>query len=187
MPSHKLIALSGPKNSGKSTLAKSLVAKHPQFVRQRFAEPIKLMLGAFLKFQGATEEKIYEMLDGTFKETPTNYFSGQTSRLAMQTLGTEWRDLVDKNLWTNAWIKAAEKEWINNKSIIVDDLRFIHEAQYIWNLEGIVIQIDRDKCQPGDHPSEKEYLNIQADRNIYNPEDYPEKMLINLEIILGLT
>lgn len=183
---HKLIALSGPKGSGKSTLAQSLVAKHPQFIRQRFAEPIKLMLGKFLEFQGVDETTIYRMLDGDLKEEPSRFFVGNTARLAMQTLGTEWRDMLDKNLWTNAWQQAAVSQLSIGKSIIVDDLRFQHEAQTIWSLEGIVIQIDRDKCHPGDHPSERDYLNIFPDRHIYNQEGSPEKMLVNLEIILGL-
>lgn len=186
MTQHKLIALSGPKGSGKSTLAKSLTSKHPQFIRQRFAEPIKLMLAEFLRFQGVDQTTINRMLDGDLKEAPSRFFDNQTPRLAMQTLGTEWREMISRNLWTNAWKQAAVSQLSIGKSIIVDDLRFQHEARTIWNLEGIVIQIDRDKCQPGPHPSEREYRNIFPDHHIYNPEDSPEKMLVNLEIILGL-
>ena len=187
MPSKPLIlALTGPKSSGKSTLAKALVAKYPDlFIRQRFAEGLKLMLAAFFRFQGATESQIEAMLDGDLKEEPTFYLDGNTPRLAMQTLGTEWRDMISRDLWAKAWLTSATIALVQGRSIIVDDCRFNHEALAIWNLEGLIIRINREGCLPGPHPSESEYLQIKPDLIIQNLQDNPNSMLIQLEQFLG--
>lgn len=177
----QVIALIGPKSSGKSTLAKAFVEKHPDFIRQRFAEPIKLMLASFLKFQGATESQIEAMLDGDKKESLTIYLDSQTPRLAMQTLGTEWRNLISKTLWSSAWLNKAISLANSGKSIIVDDMRFLHEGDVVRSLGGIVIKIDRRNFLPGSHPSESEYLKIKHDLIVFNTEDRPERMLLQLE------
>src|SRR5579863_2388444 len=136
-----LIGLVGPMGSGKTTLARLLVEKH-NFTRTRIAEPIKLMLGQLLAIQGVSDSEIFEMLDGARKEIPSPYFDDATPRHAMQTLGTEWRNLISQDLWINIWDRIVHKQLVENRNIVVDDIRFLHEAARIRSLKGFVIGIE---------------------------------------------
>lgn len=169
-----IIALCGPATCGKSTLAELLI-EHHGYIRLSFAAPIKEMLRAVLRCQGAPPYTINQMLFGSLKEEPSVYLSNQTPRRAMQTLGTEWRDLMDKNFWTNIWLRSTEFV----SKIIVDDMRFLHESDAIRNVDGKIILIERPGVGPGTHPSEQDYLQIEPDFKIINDQE-PMNMLLQL-------
>jgi len=174
MSEKQILALIGPAGSGKSTLA-DLLVEHRGFIRLSFAAPIKQMLKVILDSQGATRSEVHRMLYGNLKEVPTLFLSGRSPRHAMQTLGTEWRDLMNRDLWTNIWTRSAQ--FI--PKIIVDDMRFTHEAAVVRDLGGKIVQIDRPGFGPGEHLSEKDYLNIKPDFTINNDVN-PETLLVRL-------
>ncbi len=167
----KIIALCGPVGCGKSTLADSLIDHH-KFIRLSFAAPIKQMIKVLLNCQGASRDEVRRMLWGDLKEHPTRYLSGQSPRHAMQTLGTEWRDLMHTELWTNIWRGATK--FVDR--IVVDDMRFTHEAKAVRELGGKIIRIDRPGFGPGFHFSEIDYMNIIPDFRINND--------VNIETLL---
>jgi energy-coupling factor transporter ATP-binding protein EcfA2 len=175
-----ILGIAGPKGSGKSTLANLLV--NVGWKRTGFAQPIKSMMRTLLLYQGADNHSVDQMLNGDLKETRTEFLCGQTPRWAMQTLGTEWRNLVDKELWTEAW-KRNIRSYPSGTKILVDDLRFLHEARAVRNFNGKVILITRPGTGPGTHASEKEYLEISYDGAIVN-DSTPEQMLTNLGSIM---
>ena len=77
---------------------------------------------------------IREQLWGDEKETPLDFLGGKTPRQAMQTLGTEWgRNLIYDGIWLHAWERAFNK---CSTPVVVDDLRFINEAEMIKRLGG---------------------------------------------------
>lgn len=168
-----LIALLGPIGSGKTTLAWEMV-KHQGYQRTRFAEGLKRMMSAFLEMQGLGHSKIIRMLDGDFKNIETEFLSGRTPRHAMQMLGTEYRDLINKEMWVNAWEKQADLMLRAGQKVVVDDMRFVHEAKRVRQMGGMIIRIDRPGIDPGEHQSEKEYLEVIPDHIILNngtPDD----------------
>lgn len=117
-----IIAFTGRIGSGKTTAAKYLVEKH-NYRRVRFAGPLKDMAYAF----GLS----WEQIDGAEKELPCDLLGGKTPRQFMQLLGTEFgRNLIDNDIWINAWINAAKKV-PNDVGIVVDDCRFPNEAEAI--------------------------------------------------------
>lgn len=177
MPEKQIIALYGPAGSGKSTLA-DLLIEHHGYIRLSFAVPFKEMLRALLRCQGVPPSVISQMLFGSLKEEPSPYLSNQTPRRAMQTLGTEWRDLMDKNFWTNIWLRSQE----HVAKIVVDDMRFIHEGETVRNVNGIIIRIERPGVGPGTHRSEQEYLQIDPDFRIINDQE-PVNMLLQLRAL----
>jgi hypothetical protein len=171
----KLIALTGYKRSGKSTVADYLVEKY-YFRRLRFANKLKEML----KVLGLNEQYI-----DSRKEIELDELCGKTTRYAMQTLGTEWgRKLIGDDIW----VKQLQKEMnicINNdiRKFVIDDLRFENEEKFINSLrcnyyyslpfnlnffKVIIIKIERNGCIETDHESETYIKSIIQDWTIYN-------------------
>ena len=176
--SPRIIALCGPQGSGKTTLARLLV--NQGYEPSRFAGALKTMIHTLLMYQGVLLEEAVQMTDGDLKETPTPFLDYKTPRHAMQTLGTEWRNLISKDLWVNIWERSLNRD----SKIVVDDMRFLHEADRVHQLGGVVIKIHRPNNLNSDtHSSEQEYRKIFPDFIITNSST-PNKMLIDLNLFL---
>jgi hypothetical protein len=174
----EVIAITGYKGSGKSTLRKHF--EHQGYWYQAFATPLKNMLISFVCSQGCSPGKAYNMFSGDLKEKPSEYFGGRTPRYAMQTIGTEWRDMMSRNLFTDAWKRKALNHGRLEK-IVVDDLRFLHEMEMLKNtpeFDTTIVLIHREGLIPSDnHVSEQEYLKICPDVVLYNKEGNPNYMI----------
>lgn len=176
-----VLGICGGAGSGKTTLAKLLSPLGWQ--RTRFSAGLKGMLAAFLLQQGVDNRTVWQMLDGDLKETPTLFFNHRTPRHAMQTLGTEWRNLIHRDLWVDAWRRHVETTPAHAK-ILVDDLRFQHEAQAIRAMGGKIVRVlrpstIREITVAGAHISEVEALTLAVDAEILNDAG-PEHMLDQL-------
>ena len=179
-----IIALTGPKGVGKSTLAKLLSVEYGYY-RSSFAVPIKAMLRSLLEYQGADEDTINQMLYGNLKEVNSIYLGDRSFRHAAQALGTEWRDLIHLELWTKIWANRIAS--VENKKIVVDDMRFLHEAKAVDtypNATTFKILIERAEYSPGAHLSEREYLHIIPDYVISNDMD-KYNMLERVRYLVG--
>jgi hypothetical protein len=184
--SQPIIALVGPKGCGKTLLANLLVDGR-KYVNVPFAAPLKLMMKALLEYQGVNPHVIKAMLYGHAKESPSTYLAGQSARRAMQTLGTEWRDTIHRDLWTQIWrgkvatLKCAP-------GIVVDDLRFKHEANAIHAMGGKIFLINRpDQRHIFDpHTSEHEWKDILPDGVLSNREGKSFDMLDQLAKDYGI-
>ena len=170
----KILALVGLAGSGKTTLATALESDY-FWTRTRFAEPIKKMMHTLLTYQGLDSKIASRMVDGDLKETPTIYLNNRTPRHAMQTLGSEWRDLIDRNLWIDIWKRSLVGLPLNSK-ITVDDCRFLHEATAVRSMGGKILRITRPNILPGSHISETEMNSIVPDFEIAN-NGTPERFL----------
>ncbi|KRW94255.1 hypothetical protein [Paracoccus sp. MKU1] len=115
-----ILALIGPKQVGKTTVASHLQTEYG-FHRVRFADPLKDMAECL----GLTREH----LDGCRKEEPMEALCGKTPRHVMQTLGTEWRNMIGKNLWANILVSRLAVLPEERRFVVVDDMRFPHELQ----------------------------------------------------------
>jgi hypothetical protein len=124
-----VIALIGPAGAGKTTVATELQTSY-RMTRFRFADTLKNMI----ELLGCTREHI----DGSLKEKPLSLLCGATTRHAMQTLGTEWRDMLGpqgKYLWAIQTTEAIRKEADSAAGeteplpVVVDDARFPHEIE----------------------------------------------------------
>lgn len=152
----KLIGLTGYKGSGKTTVARYLEDRHG-YTRLPFAAVIKDMLRAM----GLSEEQV----NGDLKETPSELLCGKTPRFAMQTLGTEWgRDTIGKDLWLNMWSARAAPV----HKVVVDDIRFLSEAQRVIGDGGIVVRVNRPDTVGDGHSSETELDRIFPHYEVYN-------------------
>ena len=154
----KLIALTGAAGSGKSTVAKHLSNKRIPFVRTKFSGTLKKML---MQIPNVT----VDMIEGELKEEPQELFGGKTPREVMQTLGTEWgRDSVYSKIWLDSWERS-----INDLTyIVVEDLRYLNEAELVKNRGGEIWRIKRPDYQCNGHISETEMKGIEPDLTISN-------------------
>ena len=127
-----IIGFTGKLQSGKSTCAKFLLQDYG-FHRTRFADKMKGML----KKLGLTDAQV----DGNEKDKPCALLGGKTPRYALQTLGTEWgRTLMDSEIWVRATMWGIDRM---PNLIVIDDVRFINEANAIKELGGIVVKVLR--------------------------------------------
>ncbi|MCA3186933.1 MAG: deoxynucleotide monophosphate kinase [Cupriavidus sp.] len=166
----KLIGLYSPSaGSGKSTLAHALTG-HGYMV-ERFAAPLKEMLGALLRHMGVSEFTIDAMINGAEKETPSPYLAGVSPRHALRTLGTEWgRGHISESLWRDAAMARAEMHRAEGRKVVFDDMRFPNEAAAIRERGGLLIKIARPGLEPqrGQHASEGGLDDWQFDAVIEN-------------------
>jgi len=163
IPRPLVIGILGVAGSGKTLVSKHLSDRYG-YRRTRFADPIKQMLRAI----GLTEEEV----DGDSKSRPIPRFGGATPRHMMQTLGTDWgRKMVSAEMWVEVWRREAEASTV---PIVVDDVRFLNEAQAVRSLCGVLWRVHRPGLASSDaHVSEKQNRMISEDIQIVNATDIP--------------
>lgn len=167
MGSHMIIGFSGTKGSGKDTAAKALI--QDGFRKIAFADPLKNMLRTYLRTNGVLPDIIEDMIEGPFKETPSQYLCGKSPRHAMQTLGTEWgRELIGSNIWLDTFARSC----LQFPNVVCTDVRFLNEGELIKKLGGIIIRIRPVLPTSSDtHISEIEMETIRCDALITNEFD----------------
>jgi len=179
----KIVGFTGAKYAGKDTAARALVSGG--FVKVSFAGPMKLMVGELMKYRGATNDAIWEALEGSQKETPCKFLSGQTPRRVLQTIGTEWgRDMLTQSFWLDAFqdrVQAIREKPYSSRGIVVTDVRFDNEAQMILDQGGQVYRVVRPGLAGGDvHVSEKGVSDHFITHTFVNDLPYPEDFCVRV-------
>lgn len=146
-----VIAIAGPKGSGKSEAAKALTG-----VRLSFGDPMKKMLMAI----GVPVEALWG--NDEAKSHPQEVLGGKSTRHAMVTLATEWgRDLIDYGIWVRAMereVKHVISSSQHGRVIIIDDLRFMNELAWLQSIGAKIFAVEREAPGPmpeGLHISEQ--------------------------------
>jgi hypothetical protein len=158
----RLIGIAGRAGSGKDTAGSHLVEQHG-FQQYAFADPIRAMLGALGAFPAG------DLIDRDAKEATIDWL-GKSPRQMAQTLGTEWgRELVHPQLW----VLMAQRRWDAAKaaghSLVVTDVRFENEVEWIKAQGGHVIVLDRPSTESvSAHASEQLNFSVFADWLIFN-------------------
>lgn len=153
-----IIGLTGLKRSGKDTVAKYIYDEYDNFVILAFADPIRDMI----RILGVDDDFI------NYKKESKIDFLNVSYRHLAQTLGTEWgRGLINDDIWLNV-LQRKINSYKNTKNLIISDVRFNNEAEFIKNNNGIIIQIIRDTGNIDKHPSEKGIDDKYIDYSINN-------------------
>ena len=157
----KIIGIAAPKGSGKTTFAdfikKNLEDNYQKRVKiLPFASPLKracwMMFGGTEKnWYGTDAEKsvVFEY----WKDRLGEAYS--TPRRILQSFGT---DVVRNNVDPNFWVMSFNRmllDWSSVDFVLVDDVRFSNEAQYLRDIGSKIIHLTRDEKEwSGEHESE---------------------------------
>lgn len=124
-----LIALSAKSLGGKTTAANYLVNQHG-FTRISFAHALKLKVMADFDF---TRSQVFDdakdVVDPRYGVAPREILIG---------VGNLYRT-YDKDYW----VKRALKNVTSDQDVVIDDLRFINEAEHISSLGGKLVRLER--------------------------------------------
>ena len=140
----------GP-GSGKTTASEFLEDLIPGVVATlSFAAPLKAMLEELLYLWTDSSEEDHDMVHGELKDSVINGMGYDvTPRKLMQTLGTEWREMIDPNLWVKMAVLAAEQYLLQGHTVVFDDLRFPHELEFFkthkWPCRTDIFHVNIDR------------------------------------------
>lgn len=157
-----IIGFCGKAGSGKSTACNFLLNKDANITELAFAKPLKDACKCIFSL---TDEQVY----GTLKETPLPQWDERTPRQILQYVGT---DLFRKHFCDDIWIRAMKCaiEACPTKHIIISDVRFANECDFVKSMGGIVIMITRNVAgsKSGKNHASENMEGINADITIEN-------------------
>lgn len=163
-----IVAISGKRRSGKSTLA-NILRQENGYMPLNLADPLKDMVRSQF-------DLTYEQTDGHFKESPTNYkdASGKflTPRDIMISVGQFYRS-IDENFWTKKLFQRMEGY---AGPFTIADVRFKNELTQLKERGAFLVRLERSEQLTGKNindSSETELdaysgwdLRIKADDNV---------------------
>ena len=198
----QIIGLCGNKGSGKDTFANYLV-ETDGYIKVAFADYIREALKILFDWN---EENFSQ----EFKEKNDEYWD-VSPRKMMQELGTEFLRFHCVNMMSQDFylpdgktykstfhIKRLNKDIMKfyetnkNVKIIISDIRFQDEVDYVKKIGGTVIRINREleKNNFSNHASEIQINNLNSiDINLVNDKDldhYIKKVRLTVEHIQDL-
>lgn len=147
----KFIGISGHMGSGKDTFAEILAkVSNTPVERHAYADKLKEVVELI------TGVKMEKMENSYFYNTVYNYTQEQkniylpvwdkTIGTCLQIIGTEcMRNNFDSDVWVKSLFETVGKKCIEAKhTLIIPDVRFINEADYLLSQGGIIIRMEGD-------------------------------------------
>lgn len=170
-----IIGLIGRKRVGKDTIADYLV-KNYKFVKYGFGEPLKEVCKTMFDLSPAQlETDLKDEIDERWNIRPRDMF---------QILGTDFaREMIHQKL---PQLKVEEGQfWVHkfgmwyqersNSRIVISDIRFVNEYEYLKKLGAVFIKINRNVDNIDTHRSEQEIdLIREIDYTINNNSNLEE-------------
>lgn len=151
-----IVGIVGFISSGKGTVG-DIFCDH-NFVRDSFAKPVKDAVSVMFGWPRELLEGDTE-LSRVWREEPDAFWSEKfgrsfSPREALQLMGTEaGRDVFHSDLWVLSLLNRTK-----GKDVVVTDVRFKNEIEYIQKNNGIVIRVKR-----GEDPDWFEMLSTETD------------------------
>jgi len=173
-----IIGLNGYAQSGKDEAARALVEQG--FERRAFADILRRVAYAtdpYVVWKGDVE-RISAVVDDVGWDTAKT--ESMDIRRLLQRLGTEGgRAILGENVWVEATLGDAGDE-----DIVVTDVRFSNEADYIKKCGGVVVNITRPGVGPvNGHISDNAMENYPFDEYLRNDGSVEDLHAMILEVV----
>ncbi len=157
-----IIGFVGKKQSGKSTACSIVEGDLPDVVRINMKDAL---IEEIVKNFPRTMKEILnsEPENATQCKTIEDLFMYKPNlvRTFMQEYGTEVRRGDSPSYWTDQWKIKVEKALAEGKHVVVDDVRFLNEAEAVKKMGGVIVRISRTDLKDTDtHASEMEMDQI---------------------------
>jgi len=163
MNDNLLIGIIGVKNSGKDTVGSYLIENYG-FTRYAFGDPVKqICKNLFSLSEEQLDRKLKETIDPRWDISPRQMFQKIGTEFGQFEIFKLFPELKNKMKYRELWVKLFNEWLINNedkKRVVITDVRFKHEANFIKEKGGIIIKIRRNKDLPDNHLSELELNQI---------------------------
>lgn len=162
----KIIALTGPKGSGKDTVARMIAEQYDNVRTIAFADPIKKVINDLFDLDPSNNNQYDE-----FKRTQVTYqLPGYLSH------AVHGRDLVRE---IGMLMRGYDEDQFNQYVVnciryepdnvwIVTDVRFENEFELMQNLGAKIIQITHPDCNYDGHVTERGFADKPVDFTIAN-------------------
>ncbi len=171
-----IIAIAGKKGSGKDTVA-DIMVKEYNFIKYRFADDIKKIAEILFNFnQEQLNGNKKDELDKNWNITPREFYQKFGTDYIQEIFPKMFPYLFEKNNINKRefWLKKFElwyKDIISRKHccfVVISDLRFKHEYDYIKKLGGYIIKVERDNINKDNkHISETDLDSFSDDKFNY--------------------
>jgi uridine kinase len=169
-----ILGFTGKAGSGKSTACAHLLFKSDRpRVKVNFKDAlvaeIKKNFAPLLDTIAGMEGMFRLMNNGEYKVDQLFVDKPPLMRKLLQCYGTEVRRGDDPDYWIKKW---KSKVAYTKEDVLVDDVRFLNEAEAVRDMGGVIIRIIRkDITDTGSHQSEQEMDQIQPDYTIVAEKD----------------
>lgn len=154
MAEHKgprIIAFTGPKTSGKDTMASILFRQNwnharkyvPIFKRTPFASGVKSICSSTFGWSMAEQD------DPVFKETVLESWPNIMPRWALMDIANFMRDKYGPDVWVHALNRHIESLEKNDPhgAYVITDLRFPNEIAWLKNMGALIIYVHRTEAE----------------------------------------
>ena len=164
-----IIGLVGYIGSGKGTVGDILVRDH-QYTKFAFADALKDAVATmFMWPRGLLEGD--SNASRAFRERVDPWWSNKlgyevTPRLILQKFGTE---ACRNGIADNIWIAALEKRMQGYQDVVISDVRFPNEIDFVRSVGGVIIRVRR-----GEDPTDEELSKMHISETAWKgqPVDY---------------
>ncbi len=146
----QILAISGRKGSGKSTVVEMLQGLLPMpYQHKLFAGPLKQMVGVMVGVDPIRfEDQAFKLQPSPIANPDGGFY---TYRHLLQVTGTDFgRDILGENVWVDSLFAPYRPDdcWL------ISDCRFPNEVKAVENRSGMVIRVERPGLAYDPHPSE---------------------------------
>lgn len=130
----KIIGLLGRSRSGKDTISDYIIANYPfhTIEKKRLAQPIKDAVCALYGFKT-------EQVEGSDKDTVDSKI-GISPRAAMVYITNHVMEIMGREFFSKRLFRSADQ---SSSPIIIPDVRYEHDIDYIRSRGGVVIKVSR--------------------------------------------
>jgi hypothetical protein len=142
-----IVGLSGKKGSGKSTGARYMSEQHGYCVKAvaTVLKEVSCLVFNFTKDQ-CYNPSMKEVIDPRWGVTPRKVMQVIGCELFRNSLMDALPDLKmeESTIWLTLLSREVKQLLKEGKNVVIEDIRFNDEAEFVHSLGGMIIQIDRN-------------------------------------------